>query len=76
MAARDDLGAGELIRAAVTARTGVEEVRHRFGGIEYRFGRKAMGQVRALFISHIDKARARVAANRAGSRCYDPARHG
>ena len=38
-------GAGEQIKAAVTAWPGVEAVPHRFGGIEYRFGRKEMGHV-------------------------------
>ena len=38
-------GAGELIREAVTSWPGVEAAPHRFGGIEYRFGRKEMGHV-------------------------------
>src|SRR5207302_7055023 len=38
-------GAGVLIREAVTAWPGVEAVPHRFGGTEYRFGRKEMGHV-------------------------------
>jgi hypothetical protein len=38
-------GAGELIRDAVTSWPGVEAVPHRFGGTEYRFGRKEMGHV-------------------------------
>ena len=38
-------GAGERIRQAVTAWPGVEAVPHRFGGIEYRYGRKEMGHV-------------------------------
>ena len=37
--------AGEQIRAAVTSWAGVEAVPHRFGGIEYRYGRKEMGHV-------------------------------
>jgi hypothetical protein len=37
--------AGLLIREAVTAWPGVEAVPHRFGGTEYRFGRKEMGHV-------------------------------
>ena len=39
------MGAGELIRAAVLSWPGVQEVPHRFGGIEYRYGRKEMGHV-------------------------------
>jgi hypothetical protein len=35
-------GAGDLIRKAVTSRPGVEAVPHRFGGTEYRYGRKEM----------------------------------
>jgi hypothetical protein len=38
-------GAGELIREAVLSWPGVEAVPHRFGGTEYRFGRKEMGHV-------------------------------
>ena len=38
-------GAGELIKEAVLAWPGVEAVPHRFGGIEYRLGRKEMGHV-------------------------------
>src|SRR5438132_1612274 len=38
-------GAGELIRETVTSWSGVEAVPHRFGGIEYRHGRKEMGHV-------------------------------
>jgi hypothetical protein len=37
--------AGEQIRAAVTSWPGVEAVPHRFGGTEYRCGRKEMGHV-------------------------------
>ncbi len=37
--------AGELIREAVTAWPGVTAVRHRFGGTEYRYGKKEMGHV-------------------------------
>ena len=37
--------AGDLIREAVTAWPGVEAVPHRFGGTEYRYGRKEMGHV-------------------------------
>jgi len=37
--------ASELIREAVGAWPGVEAVPHRFGGVEYRFGRKEMGHV-------------------------------
>ena len=36
---------GELIRAAVTSWPGVVAVPHRFGGTEYRFGKKEMGHV-------------------------------
>jgi len=38
-------GAGELIRDSVTSWPGVEARPHRFGGIEYRYGRKEMGHV-------------------------------
>jgi len=38
-------GAGELIREAVTSWPGVEALPHRFGGVEYRYGRKEMGHV-------------------------------
>src|SRR5437870_13409752 len=38
-------GAGALIREAVSSWPGVEAVPHRFGGLEYRFGRKEMGHV-------------------------------
>ena len=38
-------GAGELIRETVLSWPGVEAVPHRFGGTEYRFGRKEMGHV-------------------------------
>jgi len=37
--------AGELIRQAVMSWPGVTSVPHRFGGIEYRYGRKEMGHV-------------------------------
>jgi len=37
--------AGELIRQEVASWPGVEAVQHRFGGIEYRYGRKEMGHV-------------------------------
>lgn len=38
-------GAGELIREALTAWPGVEAAPHRFGGVEYRLGRKELGHV-------------------------------
>ena len=38
-------GAGHLIREAVTSWPGVEALPHRFGGTEYRYGRKEMGHV-------------------------------
>ena len=38
-------GAGELIHAEVSGWPGVDAVPHRFGGTEYRFGRKEMGHV-------------------------------
>ena len=38
-------GAGELIREKVLSWPGVEAVPHRFGGTEYRVGRKEMGHV-------------------------------
>ena len=37
--------ASELIRKAVGSWPGVEAVPHRFGGVEYRYGRKEMGHV-------------------------------
>jgi hypothetical protein len=38
-------GAGEQIRKSVMSWTGVEALPHRFGGTEYRYGRKEMGHV-------------------------------
>jgi hypothetical protein len=38
-------GAGDLIRESVLSWPGVEAVPHRFGGTEYRYGRKEMGHV-------------------------------
>jgi Family of unknown function (DUF5519) len=38
-------GAGELIREAVASWPGVETTPHRFGGVEYRLGRKELGHV-------------------------------
>src|SRR5260370_11864919 len=38
-------GAGQLIRESVLSWPGVEAVPHRFGGTEYRYGRKEMGHV-------------------------------
>jgi hypothetical protein len=38
-------GAGELIRQEVASWPGVEALPHRFGGTEYRYGRKEMGHV-------------------------------
>jgi len=37
--------AGQLIKEAVGAWPGVESLPHRFGGTEYRYGRKEMGHV-------------------------------
>jgi Family of unknown function (DUF5519) len=37
--------AGELIKESVLSWPGVEAVPHRFGGTEYRYGRKEMGHV-------------------------------
>src|SRR5216684_289365 len=37
--------AGELIRESVLSWPGIESVPHRFGGTEYRYGRKEMGHV-------------------------------
>jgi hypothetical protein len=37
--------AGELIKAELTSWPGVEAHPHRFGGTEYRYGRKEMGHV-------------------------------
>jgi len=41
----DMKGAGERIREAVTSWPRVEAVSHRFGGTEYRYGRREMGHV-------------------------------
>ena len=38
-------GAGARIKATVTFWAGVEAFPHRFGGTEYRYGRKEMGHV-------------------------------
>jgi hypothetical protein len=38
-------GAGEQIRGQVASWPGVHALPHRFGGIEYRYGRKEMGHV-------------------------------
>ena len=38
-------GAGDLIRESVTSWPGVHGLPHRFGGTEYRYGRKEMGHV-------------------------------
>ncbi|HXC76873.1 MAG TPA: luciferase family protein [Candidatus Acidoferrum sp.] len=38
-------GAGARIQNAVMSWAGVEAVPHRFGGTEYRYGRKEMGHV-------------------------------
>lgn len=38
-------GAGARIKEAVASWAGVDALTHRFGGIEYRFGRKEMGHV-------------------------------
>jgi hypothetical protein len=38
-------GAGEQIRKSVMSWIGVEAVPHRFGGTEYRYGRKEIGHV-------------------------------
>jgi hypothetical protein len=38
-------GAGDLIRESVCSWPGVEAMPHRFGGTEYRYGRKEMGHV-------------------------------
>ena len=38
-------GAGELIRGTVTSWSGVEAVPHRFGGIEFRLGRRELGHL-------------------------------
>jgi hypothetical protein len=37
--------AGELIREAVGSWPGVKVAPHRFGGLEYRYGKKEMGHV-------------------------------
>ena len=39
------MGAGERIREAVMSWPGVEAIPHRFGGTEFRYGRKEMGHV-------------------------------
>src|SRR5205814_5158527 len=38
-------GAAEAIREAVTSWPGVEAAPHRFGGTEYRYGRRELGHV-------------------------------
>jgi hypothetical protein len=38
-------GAGERIAAAVTAWPGVEAAPHRFGGVEFRVGRRELGHL-------------------------------
>ena len=38
-------GAADAIREAVTSWPGVDAVPHRFGGTEYRYGRREMGHV-------------------------------
>src|SRR5260370_19531982 len=38
-------GAGDLIRETVLSWPGVEAMPHRFGGVEYRYGRKEIGHV-------------------------------
>jgi Family of unknown function (DUF5519) len=39
------VGAGERIRLEVASWPGVVALAHRFGGLEYRYGRKEMGHV-------------------------------
>jgi luciferase-like monooxygenase len=38
-------GAGDRIKAEVGSWPGVDALPHRFGGVEYRYGRKEMGHV-------------------------------
>ena len=42
---RNMTGAGDLIKQTVLSWPGVEGIPHRFGGLEYRYGRKELGHV-------------------------------
>jgi hypothetical protein len=42
---KDMTGAGDLIKQALLSWPGVDAHPHRFGGIEYRYGRKELGHV-------------------------------
>jgi hypothetical protein len=46
-------GAAEAIRDAVTSWPGVEAVPHRFGGTEYRYGRREMGHVHGDWLADL-----------------------
>jgi luciferase-like monooxygenase len=41
----DGAGAGERVRSVVASWPGVETAAHRFGGTEFRFGRRELGHV-------------------------------
>lgn len=41
----DGRGAGERVRAVVSSWPGVESAEHRFGGIEFRLGRRELGHL-------------------------------
>jgi len=44
---------GEAIREAVTSWPGVEALPHRFGGTEYRYGRREMGHVHGDWLADL-----------------------
>lgn len=46
-------GAAEEIRDAVTSWPGVDAVPHRFGGTEYRYGRREMGHVHGDWLADL-----------------------
>jgi hypothetical protein len=46
-------GAAEAIREAVTSWPGVEAHPHRFGGTEYRYGRREMGHVHGDWLADL-----------------------
>lgn len=46
-------GAAETIRDAVLAWPGVEAVPHRFGGTEYRYGKREMGHVHGDWLADL-----------------------
>lgn len=46
-------GPAEAIREAVTSWPGVDAVPHRFGGVEYRYGRREMGHVHGEWLADL-----------------------